>query len=228
MRLPAVTRRIAAAIAIAAIGVAAFVLAEGASAGAHGVAAASASARTTSASVHAKRRPLAKPADPAASGIGPCPDAQLTPAPGDLARIMRSTLCLINAQRRQYGLVPLVEDPRLDSSAQAHSDDMIQHGYFEHVSPTGSTPVSRMTSAGYLSGNDGYEVGENIAWGTLNLATPASIVTAWMNSPDHRANILRAAFRQEGLGVDASVPGSLGNGQPGATYTQDFGVITGG
>ena len=106
---------------------------------------------------------------------------------------------------------------------------MSAQAYFEHTSPDGQTPLSRVQACGYVSGQQAaYEVGENIAWGTLNLATPASIVTAWMNSPDHRANILRAAFRQEGLGVDASVPGSLGNGQPGATYTQDFGVITGG
>ncbi len=150
------------------------------------------------------------------------------PTPRDAARIMRATLCLVNAQRRRHGLVALVEDTRLDESAQAHSNDMVEHGYFEHVSPTGSTPVGRMTSTGYLSGDEGYVVGENIAWGTLNLATPASIVTAWMNSPDHRANILRAAFRQEGLGVNSGVPGDVGRGQPGATYTQDFGVITGG
>ena len=149
------------------------------------------------------------------------------PSSADTPRIVRSTMCLINVQRRHFGLVPLVEDARLDHAAQAHSEDMVAHGYFEHVSPSGSTPEGRMTSAGYLSGNVGYEVGENIAWGTLNLATPASIVNAWMNSPDHRANILRAAFRQTGIGVSAAAPGGMGQGEAGATYTQDFGVITG-
>jgi uncharacterized protein YkwD len=171
---------------------------------------------------------LARPADASTSGISRCPNANLMPEAGNTALIVHATLCLINAQRRAHGLVPLVADPRLDRSAQAHSDDMVEHGYFEHVSPTGSTPVSRMTSTGYLSGNDGYVVGENIAWGTLSLATPAGIVGAWMHSPGHRANILRAAFRQEGLGVSPGAPGRLGQGQPGATYTQDFGVIIGG
>jgi len=217
--LPVATPRRSAAAAFGAIGLLCAMLAT--SAGAH----AASRARPSGA---AKSRVVAHPADPVASGIGPCPDTTLTPTPADTARILRSTLCLINAQRRHFGLVPLVEDPRLDRSAQAHSDDMVAHGYFEHVSPSGSTPVSRMTSAGYLSSGVGYEVGENIAWGTLNLATPSSIVTAWMNSPDHRANILRPAFRQEGLGVNAGVPGPVGQGEPGATYTQDFGVITGG
>jgi uncharacterized protein YkwD len=174
-----------------------------------------------------KSHAIARPADPVADGIGPCPDTNLVPTAANTARIVRSTLCLINAQRRQFGLVPLVEDTRLDRAAQQHSDDMVARGYFDHVSPSGSTPESRMTAAGYLSANVGYEVGENIAWGTLNLATPASVVSAWMNSPDHRANILRAAFRQTGIGVTAAVPGGMGAGQPGATYTQDFGVITG-
>ncbi len=175
-----------------------------------------------------KSHPIARPADPVASGIGPCPDVNLMPSASNTARIVRSTLCLINSQRRHFGLVPLVEDTRLDHAAQAHSDDMVAHGYFDHVSPSGSTPEGRLTAVGYLTGNVGYEVGENIAWGTLNLGTPGSIVTAWMNSPDHRANILRAVFRQTGIGVSPAAPGSVGAGGAGATYTQDFGVITGG
>jgi uncharacterized protein YkwD len=188
-----------------------------------------ASARSTHPTKRAARKhSVARRADPVASGIGPCPDTNLMPAAGNIGRIERSTLCLINAQRRHYGLQPLVEDTRLDSAAQGHSDDMVSRGYFEHNSPGGSTPVTRMFSAGYLSGNVGYEVGENIAWGTMNLATPAAIVNAWMHSPDHRANILRGAYRQEGLGVNPSAPGALGQGQTGGTYTQDFGVILGG
>ncbi len=71
----------------------------------------------------------------------------------------------------------------------------------------------------------GYEVGENIAWGTLSLATPRAIVAAWMASPAHRANILDANFRETGIGVTPRPPASLAHGQAGAIYTQDFGVI---
>jgi uncharacterized protein YkwD len=160
------------------------------------------------------------------SGIGPCPDATLVPTSSNTARIIVSTLCLINAQRRLAGLVPLVEDTDLDHSAQTYSNEMVSGGYFQHNSPGGSTPLTRMTSAGYVSAREGYQLGENIAWGTLNLSTPQSIVTAWMASPGHRANILRPSFRQTGIGVAAGVPGPVGSGQAGATYTQDFGVIT--
>ena len=100
------------AAACAAICVLGSVLAQ--SAGAHGR-----PAPRRSAAGH-RSRTVARPADPVASGIGPCPDTTLMPSASDEPRIVRSTLCLINAQRRHFGLVPLVEDTRLDHAAQAH------------------------------------------------------------------------------------------------------------
>jgi uncharacterized protein YkwD len=96
--------------------------------------------------------------------------------------------------------------------------------YFGHVGARGDTPLSRTRAAGYShSSRVGYEVGENIAWGTLWLATPRAIVAAWMASPGHRANILDARFRDTAIGVSAHPPTNLAGGQAGAIYTQDFG-----
>ena len=50
-------------------------------------------------------------------------------------------------------------------------------------------------------------------------------MAAWMASPGHRANILDARFRDTAVGVSAHLPSDLGGGQPGAIYTQDFGVV---
>ena len=98
--------------------------------------------------------------------------------------------------------------------------------YFEHIGPGGQTPLARMRAAGYIySSRIGFEIGENIAWGTLWLATPKAIVAAWMASPGHRANILDAHFRETAIGVSPHPPASLAHGQPGGVYTQDFGVI---
>jgi uncharacterized protein YkwD len=98
--------------------------------------------------------------------------------------------------------------------------------YFEHVGPRGQTPLARMRAVGYISSKQrGFEVGENIAWGTLWLATPRAIVTAWMASPGHRANILDARYRETGIGVSPHPLSSHAHGQPGAIYTQDFGVV---
>jgi uncharacterized protein YkwD len=105
---------------------------------------------------------------------------------------------------------------------------MAFHDYFEHLGPRGQTPLARMRAVGYISSSRvGYEVGENIAWGTRRLATPRAIVAAWMASPGHRANILDPRYRETGIGVAPHPPRALAHGQPGAIYTQDFGVIIG-
>jgi uncharacterized protein YkwD len=157
-----------------------------------------------------------------------CPDADLRPTNEDLERIRVATLCLVNGERTGHGEPALTPDGRLQKSAQGHSEDMASGDYFDHVGPRGDTPLSRMRAVGYVSDpHAGFEVGENIAWATLWLATPRAIVAAWMESPGHRANILDANFRETGVGVSPHPISSLAHGQAGAIYTQDFGVITG-
>ena len=98
----------------------------------------------------------------------------------------------------------------LQRAAEGHSAEMVAEDYFEHVSPSGSTPVDRVSSSGYIpSPQVGYVIGENLAWGTLSLATPEAIVAAWMASPAHRANILEGEYRETGIGVSAQVPARL-------------------
>ena len=156
-----------------------------------------------------------------------CRFAALRPTPGDLARVRAGTLCLVNRERTRRGERPLRANHRLHRAAQAHTRSMAFGDYFEHVGPRGQTPVARMRAVGYISSSRrGYEIGENIAWGTLGLATPRAIVAAWMASPGHRANILNPRFRETGIGILPHPPSSLAHGEPGAIYTQDFGVIT--
>ena len=102
---------------------------------------------------------------------------------------------------------------------------MVSENYFDHASPAGETPLARIKASTYLPRRSAYLVGENIALGTMQLATPASIVASWMKSPDHRANILNPDFRDSGIGIVAQAPQRYSGGQRGATYTQQFGVI---
>ena len=81
--------------------------------------------------------------------------------------------------------------------------------------------VGRIKRARYLSGAGTWSVGENIAWGSGELATPREIVKAWMNSPPHRHNILHRKFGEVGIGVARGVP--VRANYDGATYTTDFG-----
>jgi uncharacterized protein YkwD len=155
-----------------------------------------------------------------------CAHTTLIPTRTNLAQIRAATLCLINRERVAHGERPLRRNARLTRAAQRHSNSMAAGDYFEHIGPSGLTPLARMRAVGYASSSRaGYEVGENIAWGTLGLASPRAVVAAWMASPGHRANILDARYRETGVGVAPKPPASLSHGQPGAIYTQDFGVI---
>jgi uncharacterized protein YkwD len=150
----------------------------------------------------------------------------LTPSSSDLERIRAAILCLVNRERASHGERPLRPNPRLETAAQGHSQEMSAGGFIGHAGRRGGTPLSRIRAGGYLySSRVGYELGENIAWGTRWLSTPRAIVAAWMASPGHRENILDARYRDTAVGVSPKAPASLAHGQAGAIYTQEFGAI---
>lgn len=136
-----------------------------------------------------------------------------------------ATLCLLNRERTTRGLKPLRLDRELTKAAVGHSRDMVRRGYFDHDTPNGRSPFDRMLATRYVPRGASWTLGENIGWGTLELAQPIALVKAWMDSPGHRRNILDGRFREIGIGIVTGVPvrdRSLG-GQPGATYTTAFG-----
>jgi uncharacterized protein YkwD len=150
-----------------------------------------------------------------------CAGADTPAVAGNEPAMDQATLCLLNQQRAAAGLPALSENPQLDQASTAYSHLMVAESFFDHVSPQGSTMVQRLTAVGYLPGTGGWAAGENIAWGEGPLATPRSIMTAWMNSPPHRANILSPAYAEIGLGVAIGAP--TGDTAGAATYTTDFG-----
>ena len=168
----------------------------------------------------------ARPAAIAAALATTCQNTELMPTPANIELVRAAVLCLINRERAQNGEAPLALSPQLQQAAEGHSNELVSADYFEHVSPSGVTPVDRIRGTGYIPNrNVGYVIGENLAWGTLNLATPASIVGAWIASPGHLANILETQYTDTGIGVTPQVPPSLSDGEAGATYAQEFGVI---
>jgi uncharacterized protein YkwD len=133
--------------------------------------------------------------------------------------------CVVNRERERRGLRRLDRTRSLDRASAQHSSDMAQNDYFDHRSPGGSTPAERARSAGYLSGARSWRVGENLAWGTGPLATPNSIVKAWLNSPPHRELMLSRGFADFGLGIAPGAPQAGVAG--GATYTMLMGRRSG-
>jgi uncharacterized protein YkwD len=156
----------------------------------------------------------------------PCTNTEVTPEAANIALVREAVLCLINQERADHGDQPLRANAKLQAAAESHSSECVELDYFAHVSPSGETPVERIEDTGYVpSPYDGYVLGENLAWGTYDLSTPKSIVAAWIASPPHLANILEARYVETGIGVTPAVPSSRGEGAPGATYAQEFGVI---
>lgn len=175
------------------------------------------------AAVVAALAPTAPPAA-AARPAAACPGADLVPNRQDLALVRRATLCLLNRERLAHRLHVLRSNRRLGHAAVSYSRSMVGHGFFAHVSAVnGSTLESRLHANRYLRDDRAWEVGENIAWGSGSYATPRSIVSEWMHSPGHRANILTGRFRDTGLGIVLGAPDRSVAGQPAATYTTDFG-----
>ncbi len=162
---------------------------------------------------------LLAPAAPASAA--PCAGATAMPSSVSTSSAKRVTLCLLNQERARRGLRALRENSRLERAARRHSGDMVASNLFSHASSNGGGLTGRVRSAGYLSGARAWLVGENIGWGQSSLASPASMVRMWMHSPGHRANILRGAFRDIGIGIVYGTP--VKGGAQGATYTTDFG-----
>ena len=154
---------------------------------------------------------------PQAAQAAGCAHANANPADIGITQAKKTTLCLLNRQRRAHGIRKLRENRRLDKASQRHAKDMAANNYFAH-----GDFVGRIQAAHYLRGARGYTLGENIAWGSWDLATPASIVDGWMHSPGHRANILNGRFHEIGLGVARGAPVS-GQRRAG-TYVTDFGT----
>jgi uncharacterized protein YkwD len=156
----------------------------------------------------------------------PCQNAGLVPEAANIALVREAVLCLINRMRAEHGEIPLEPNAALEAAAESHTEEMLADDYFDHVSPSGLSPVGRDEQTGYIPNSSvGYVIGENLAWGTLSLSTPEAIVAAWAASPGHLANILEGQYLDTGIGVVAAVPASLADGAPGATYAQEFGVI---
>ncbi|RLN21038.1 hypothetical protein BBJ28_00022381 [Nothophytophthora sp. Chile5] len=92
-------------------------------------------------------------------------------------------LTRVNEERAAQGLSALCTNKKLQAAAQRHSDDQATNNYMAHDGADGSTMSQRVTDAGYVWN----AVAENVAAGQVDVD---AVMTAWMNSPGHRANIL--------------------------------------
>lgn len=120
-----------------------------------------------------------------------------------------------NAKRAESGLSPLTLNGALSQAAAAKASDMLANNYWAHNSPAGKTPWDFIIGAGYR-----YTLaGENLA---KNFQTSDGVVEAWMNSPTHKANIVKSGYKEVGFAV---VNGVL-NGEETTLVVQMFGTTS--
>ena len=123
-----------------------------------------------------------------------------------------NVLSLINQDREAQGLPDLVLNAKLTDAATDHLNDMIANHYFAHNNPQGVTPWHWFDKAGY---NYQY-AGENLA---INFSVAEDENQAWMNSPEHKKNILNANYEETGIAIGAG----LVDGQMSLIAVEEFG-----
>jgi uncharacterized protein YkwD len=134
----------------------------------------------------------------------------------------------VNYRRAEHNLQALSYDTELAAIARSYSEDMATRGFFSHYSPDGADFADRYEDAGYecsiQSGNKIYQGGENLARNhvgkpvqtedgrdvyTTEDELAQAIVTGWMHSPDHRDNMLKPVWEQEGIGASIRDDGTV-------------------
>lgn len=112
-----------------------------------------------------------------------------------LASVLPGVLtALTNEERVEINLNTLKTNPLLEKAAQAKANDMANRGYFSHNTPEGKTPWYWLELVGYK-----YKyAGENLA---VNFFESADVARAWMDSPTHKANIVKKDYTEIGIAV---------------------------
>lgn len=121
-------------------------------------------------------------------------------------------ISLTNLERERTGQGKLLENEKLSAAAVAKAQDMFAGDYWAHYSPTGKSPWNFITSTGYKY----VYAGENLA---RDFTDAKSVVSAWMRSSSHKANMLDGNFREIGVAV---ADGKIG-GREGILVVQMFG-----
>jgi hypothetical protein len=130
------------------------------------------------------------------SGVFPIENyvALVSPAQLTASVVPADVASLTNENRVENGLPALRVNPLLTQAAQLKADDMAQNSYYAHIGPDGKSPLYWLERVGYKYLN----AGENLV---IDRTTSEEAVSAWMNSADHRENILRPQFTEVGVGV---------------------------
>lgn len=160
---------------------------------------------------------------PIPAAFAACPNADTQPDQISVGDYATTLLCLMNQTRADRGRDDLQLQGNLIRSANRMAADMVELKFFAHDSPDLGSFADRLDSAGFIPSDDlHWSAGENLAAGSYAYGSPSSIMGAWMQSPDHRVNVLDDGFTMVGIGVARGWPG-YGNYSDAMTIAVDFG-----
>lgn len=125
---------------------------------------------------------------------GPIPVAARCAPPAGVVKISGNVIARVNAERTARGLPPLRQSGRLAKVAQSHACDNAARNVYSHTGSDGSDLSIRLRRGGYKL----RVAAENTA---LGFDTTDRLVSFWMNSPHHRANILNPSVTELGVGL---------------------------
>jgi uncharacterized protein YkwD len=147
---------------------------------------------------------------PAARQVN-CPEVM---AFGNQAQIIKKVFDLTNQDRQKNNLPKLCYSQALARAAQGKADDMAAQEYFAHINPQGEDMKYWIFKNG---GDEYFKIGENLA---VNFWDAGVLENAWMNSPEHKANVLNGGYQDVGIG--------MASGRYDGYNTQFFSVMFGG
>jgi uncharacterized protein YkwD len=125
-------------------------------------------------------------------------------------------LCMVNFARTASGVAALAKSALLMDAADRKARDILTCRQFSHTA-CGLSFTQRMTDAGYRY----RAAAENIAYGTGTRGTVRSIFTGWLNSSGHKANLLSATYRDQGI---ALASGTLNGATNAKVWVNQFGT----
>jgi uncharacterized protein YkwD len=127
-----------------------------------------------------------------------CPGADDLGAPVEAQ--LETELCLVNYARRVQGVPELATSPMLMRSASLKAADIVRCNQFSHEA-CGADVRQPFADSGYFAPTLDSRFGENLAWGGSEAGSPRGALLGWLDSPEHRANLLRADWAEQGLAL---------------------------
>lgn len=151
--------------------------------------------------------------------------ASAAPASTERLRTLdQQILAALNKTRATHGLRTLAISRDLEQAAVAHSQDMLEEGFFAHDSANGTSFATRVRGFYRPTGYDNWSAGENLLYNTEEMSAEIAVAT-WLASPSHRKNMLAPEWREVGIAsLHASTAGGIYEGAQTWVITMDFGT----